>query len=82
MEAVYLITPIEKSVDALIKDFEEAGRNMYRAAHVFFTEGIVFESFNCNCRFNLWTDSYKRGGRAFKKTFRKEKNVKEILLFS
>ena len=42
MDAVYLITPILKTIQALIKDFEEVGRNMYRSAHVYFTEGISF----------------------------------------
>ncbi|XP_065169969.1 protein ROP isoform X1 [Atheta coriaria] len=37
MEGVYLITPSEKSVRALMYDFEGA-RPMYKAAHVYFTE--------------------------------------------
>lgn len=46
MDAIYLITPSEESVRALIRDFENPARPMYRYAHVFFTEAApdhIFE---------------------------------------
>lgn len=45
MEAVYLITPSSESVNALIRDFEHPNRPMYKAAHVYFTEGLTKERF-------------------------------------
>lgn len=41
MEGVYLITPCEESVRALMRDFENPNRPLYKAAHVFFTEGTM-----------------------------------------
>ncbi|XP_078686229.1 syntaxin-binding protein 1-like isoform X8 [Branchiostoma floridae x Branchiostoma belcheri] len=40
MDAIYLITPVEKSVNLLMRDFGTAHNTMYRAAHVFFTEAL------------------------------------------
>ncbi|KAI8429637.1 hypothetical protein MSG28_000223 [Choristoneura fumiferana] len=38
MDGIYLITPLENSVHALINDFSVGNRIKYKAAHVFFTE--------------------------------------------
>merc|ERR1712088_1302651 len=49
MEAIYLITPSEKSVKGLMLDFQSQNRTQYRAAHVYFTEVCPEERFKELC---------------------------------
>lgn len=44
LEAIYLIQPVEESINHLIDDFQSTNR--YKAAHVFFTEACNNELFN------------------------------------
>ena len=39
MEAIYLISPTEESVNTLINDFKSSTSSLYKAAHVYFTAG-------------------------------------------
>ncbi|KAK2574999.1 hypothetical protein KPH14_008753 [Odynerus spinipes] len=45
MEAIYLITPCNSSVQKLIEDFSNPTRTTYKVAHVYFTEACPDELF-------------------------------------
>ncbi|XP_034949302.1 protein ROP isoform X2 [Chelonus insularis] len=50
MEAIYLITPCNGSVQKLIDDFNNPTRTTYKNAHVYFTEVCPEELFNELCK--------------------------------
>ncbi|XP_015608599.1 protein ROP isoform X1 [Cephus cinctus] len=50
MEAIYLITPCNPSVQKLIEDFNNPTKMVYKAAHVYFTEVCPEELFNELCK--------------------------------
>jgi len=45
MEAIYLLTPTEESVQNFINDFKSPNNCLYKAAHVYFTEAIPDQLF-------------------------------------
>ncbi|XP_076233034.1 syntaxin-binding protein Rop isoform X2 [Calliopsis andreniformis] len=49
MEAIYLITPCNSSVQKLIEDFSNPTRTTYKVAHVYFTEACPDELFKDLC---------------------------------
>ncbi|KAL3319130.1 Syntaxin-binding protein 3 [Cichlidogyrus casuarinus] len=51
LEAIYLITPTEKSLQGLIVDFQ-GSKSQYKAAHVFMTEACPNDLFNRLCQSN------------------------------
>ncbi|XP_076653488.1 syntaxin-binding protein Rop isoform X2 [Halictus rubicundus] len=50
MEAIYLITPCNNSVQKLIEDFSIPTRTLYKVAHIYFTEVCPEELFNEICK--------------------------------
>ena len=61
MDAIYLITPSQKSVNALMADFDNPSRPMYRNIHVFFTEGelIKLQVSSSNVEFTKFTKEFE-----------------------
>ncbi|CAK9809394.1 Protein ROP [Anthophora plagiata] len=49
MEAIYMITPCNSSVQKLIEDFSNPTRTTYKVAHVYFTEACPDELFKELC---------------------------------
>ncbi|XP_017887116.1 protein ROP isoform X2 [Ceratina calcarata] len=49
MEAIYLITPCNPSIQKLIEDFNNPTRTTYKVAHVYFTEACPDELFKELC---------------------------------
>ncbi|XP_071820385.1 syntaxin-binding protein 1-like [Apostichopus japonicus] len=50
VEAIYLIQPIEKSVNILVNDFKEPLNPQYKVAHVFFTGACSDQLFSEVCK--------------------------------
>ncbi|OWA54787.1 Syntaxin-binding protein 1 [Hypsibius exemplaris] len=50
MEAIYLTTPTERSLNALVRDFDSSADLQYGGAHIFFTEACSEELFNWFCK--------------------------------
>jgi len=50
MEAVYLITPSNSSVQSMVEDFKQPSNPTYKAVHIFFTESCPSEIFNDICK--------------------------------